>query len=184
MATGARDRRLGPPARWAVRVAIVVLVAWIVVSGVVLWSARQHTDDGLDALERAREQIDAGGLVGGEAAKELGDAEEAFADAHSLADGPVLAPWRAIPLLGSNVRSGASLTAAAERVAAVGQQTASEGRELLDQHPTTGPERLAMLRDLAAVTRRAERSSDTSKHTRVRWSCSGYRCASGWTPAW
>jgi hypothetical protein len=158
MVSGARRARLEPLARWVIGVVAVVLVGWIIASGVVLWSARQHTDDGLDALERARAQIDGSGLLRGDAAAALRDAERAFADAHSLADGPVLAPWRVIPLLGNNVDSVESLTDAAEGVAAVGERAADEAGELLDATPTTGAERLELLQDLADVTRRAERS--------------------------
>jgi len=161
MPTDARGPRLGPTARWVVRVAVVALVAWIVVSGVVLWSARQHTNDGLDALERARTKIEHGGLVPGAASKDLREARQAFEDANSLANGLVMAPWRVIPLVGGNVESVESLTAAAERVAAVGERAAEESGDLLAKHPSTGPERLAVLRELAAVTRRSERALGT-----------------------
>ncbi|HEY8216536.1 MAG TPA: DUF4012 domain-containing protein [Acidimicrobiia bacterium] len=161
MAEGARDPRRGSTARWVIGGLIVVLVAWLLVSGVVVWSARQHVNDGLDALERARTAIDESGLGGGGARSDLRAAKDAFGAASSLAGGPVLAPWRIMPLAGSNVRSVASLTSAAERVAEVGEKAAGRAREILHQHPSTGPERLAMLSDLAAVTRRAERSLRT-----------------------
>ena len=63
MAQGARGPRLGSTARWVIGGLVVALVAWILVSGVVMWSARQHVNDGLDALTRARAAIEEGGLV-------------------------------------------------------------------------------------------------------------------------
>jgi hypothetical protein len=157
MAQGARARR-GSPARWVIGGVIVVLVAWLLVSGVVLWSARQHVNDGLDALQRARSAIDEGGLLRGAAKEDLRAAKDAFADASSLAGGPVLAPWKIVPVVGGNVRSVESLTSAAERVAAVGEEAAGRARQIVQQHPSNGAERLALLRDLARVTRRAQQS--------------------------
>jgi hypothetical protein len=157
MPQGARARR-GSTARWVIGGVIVVLVAWLLVSGVVLWSARQHVNDGLDALQRARTAIDEGGLLRGAAKEDLAAAKDAFADASSLAGGPVLAPWTIVPVAGGNVRSVESLTSAAEQVAAVGERAAGKARTIVQQHPSTGAERLALLRDLAAVTRRAQRS--------------------------
>ncbi len=151
------SRRGGRPGwvRWTIRIVVLVLVVWIAVSGVVLFKTRQHANDGLDALERARGQIDGAGLLRGAATAELRKAKQAFADAHALADGPVLAPWRAIPLVGGNLDSVESLTAAAEQVATVGERAADEASKLLHDDPTTGPERLALLGKLAKITRHA-----------------------------
>jgi hypothetical protein len=157
MAQGARGPRLGSTARWVIGGLVVALVAWILVSGVVMWSARQHVNDGLDALTRARAAIEEDGLVSGAASKELRAARAAFDDAHALAGGFVMVPWRVIPLVGTNVRSVKSLTEAAARVADVGRRAADDSAVLLDQHPSTGPERLEVLRGLAKVTRRAQR---------------------------
>ena len=149
---------MSPTARWVIRIGVVALLAWIVVSGAVLWTARNHTNDGLDSLGRARHELDDGGLLRGDATEELRSARGSFASAHDLANGIVLAPWRVIPLLGANVESGEALTAAAERVAEVAEQSASASKVLLAQHPTTGPERLEMVRRLGAITRRADRA--------------------------
>jgi hypothetical protein len=159
MSAAGRARR-SPVLRWGIRVALIALVAWIVVSGVTLWAARTHTNDGLDALTRARQTLDRGGFLQGGAARELESARSAFADAHDLANGPVLAPWRAIPFLGGNVSSVASLTGAAQQVSQVGADAAHESKKVLDQHPASGAERLATLRRLATITRRANRQLD------------------------
>jgi hypothetical protein len=158
MTTGARDPRVGSRRRWVLVGLVVAFFAWIFVSGVVLWGARQRTNDGLDALERARATISDTGLLRGDVQGPLRTAKHAFEDAHSLADGPVVAPLKIVPFLGGNVRSVGALTAAAERVTAVAEATANRAHELLRQHPTTGPERLEMLRSVADTTRRAERS--------------------------
>lgn len=160
MVARARGPRRGPKARWArwaLGIVLALLVVWIVVSAVVVWQARRHTDDGLDALERARSQLDGGGLLRGDATDDLREAEAAFGSAHDLADGPVLAPWGVIPLVGNNVESVSALTEAAERVAGVGQRAAEASQRVLEEQPTDGPGRLELLAELEAISARAQR---------------------------
>ncbi len=156
MAARARGSRLPPWARWAIRIVLAVLVLWIVASVVVLWQARERTNDGLDALERARAELDGGGLLRGEATDDLREAREHFEAANDLADGALLAPWRVVPLISGNVDSVASLTDAAARVSDVGARTAEASRNVLEARPGAGAERLELLEELEAVTARAE----------------------------
>lgn len=161
MGERARVPRRGSGARWIIVGLVIAFVAWLLVSGVVIWSAHQRVDDGLDALERARTAIDRGGLGGDSAQRELRAAKDAFAAAHSLAGGLVLSPWRFLPLTGENVRSVESLTSKGEHIASVGEVASGKAREVLRQHPSTGSERIALLDALGGVTRRAGRSLQT-----------------------
>ena len=158
MPSRARRRRRGSRVRWFVLGGVAALAAWIVVSGVVVWGARTSTDAGLQDLTRARASIGHGGLLDARAAHALSDAKRDFADAHSETGGVLVAPWRVVPLLGDNFSSVAQLGAAAEHVSEITARAASRAQELLGQHPTSGADRLAMLGDLAKITRRAERA--------------------------
>ena len=145
-----RARRLGPGARWTLRVIAIVVAVWIAASGFMLWQVRAKTTDGLDRLERARDEQ-------GEGRAALAAAGRDFADAHDLADGPVLSPWEYVPLFGQNVRSAESLTRAAERVARVGERAARDAGRLLEQEPGNGFQRLDLLDALGDVAARARR---------------------------
>ena len=161
MAARGRGSRLGPVARWSLRALAVVLVVWVVASGFALFGALSHTSDGLDTLERVRQRLDASALLRGEAVKSLSDARADFARAHDGAGGPVLAPWGAIPLLGSNFSSVDALTAAAERVTAVSERVARESAAVVARRPATGADRLALLDELEKITARADRALGT-----------------------
>jgi hypothetical protein len=157
MPTRARGRRRGSRARWLILGGIAALVAWIIVSGVVVWSARRSTDAGLENLARASASIGHGGLLDVGAARALTDAKRDFGDAESTTGGVLVAPWRVVPLLGDNFRSVAALGSAAATVSAAAARVSGKAQELLGQHPTTGADRLRMLHDLASLTRRAQR---------------------------
>jgi hypothetical protein len=158
MAARARGSRLGPGARWSLVAVLVVLVVWIAASGFMLWRTSSSAGDGLDALERAQGRLNAAALLQGRAAGDLNRARGDFATAHDLADSAVLAPWRVMPLVGSNVSSVEALTGAAERVAAVGERTARASAKVVARQPATGAERLALLAELERISARAERS--------------------------
>jgi hypothetical protein len=130
-------------------------LVWLLVTGGLIFVARQQVSSGLDQLQGARDRLSADALLRGQGLGALQQAERDFADAHSLATNPVLAPWSIIPLAGSNVGAVRALTAGAEHVAAVGARAARDGSAVLRSHPTTGPERLAVLDRVAAVAARA-----------------------------
>ncbi|MCJ7670641.1 MAG: hypothetical protein MUP67_01170 [Acidimicrobiia bacterium] len=120
MAAPTRGSRHGPVARWSFFTVLIALAVWVVASGFVLWRTSSNAGRGLDALERAQGRLNATSLLRGQAADDLARARIDFAAAHDQADSPVLAPWRVIPLLGSNVSSVESLTGAAEQVTGIG----------------------------------------------------------------
>jgi hypothetical protein len=146
--------------RTALRVALVVVLVWLLATVGLIFLARQRVSSGLDTLQSARDHLTADGLLRGQALPALQQAERDFNRAHSLAANPVLAPWSIIPLANSNVDAVRSLTSAAEHVAAVGARAARDGSAALHSHPTTGAERLAVLDRVAAIAGRAARDLD------------------------
>jgi hypothetical protein len=152
-----RQPRFGAPARWAIRVVILVLVVWLVASVVVLLQARSNAVRGLDRLDAVRDELTATELLRGGGREALAAARRDFEAAHDRADNVVLEPWSIIPLASQNIDSAERLTAAAERVARVSERAAAETAELLEATPTTGEERLALLARLEAITGRADR---------------------------
>jgi hypothetical protein len=152
-----RDRtpRFGAPVRWTLRIIGIVLVLWLAGSVVLLVQAGNQASDGLDRLERARDELTTSALLQGGGQTALTRAAADFADAHDTADNPILAPWRAVPLLGDNFGSVAALTAAARDVARIGAEAAEASEAALDASPSTGTDRLAQLDRLEQIAARA-----------------------------
>ena len=146
--------------RTALRVALVVVLAWLLATVGLIFFARQRVSSGLDTLQSARDHLNADSLLRGQGLSALQQAERDFSSAHRLATNPVLAPWSVIPLAGGNVDAVRALTGAAEHVAVVGAQVARDGSAALRSHPTTGAERLAVLDRVAAIAARAARDLD------------------------
>jgi hypothetical protein len=146
-ATRARLRR-------GIRVAVVVLVVWLVATGALLFLARQRVSTGLDRLQRVRGQLTADALLRGKGLGALEAAERDFASAHRLAANLVLKPRsrRAIRPWGV---AGRALTSAADRVAAVGARAARDGTAALRVRPATPQGRIALLDRVAAIAARA-----------------------------
>ena len=146
--------------RIALRVAIVLVLVWLLATVGLIFLARQRVTSGLDTLQSARDQLNADALLRGQGLDALQHAKRDFSSAHSLATNPILAPWSVIPLAGSNVGAVRALTAAAEHVAAVGAQAARDGSAALRSQPATGAERLAVLDRVAAIAARAAHDLD------------------------
>jgi hypothetical protein len=152
-----RAPRFGAPLRWTLWILAVVLVVWFVATGVLLVQAGNRASDGIDGLDRAREELTTAKLLQGDGRDALVQAEADFEDAHDIADNPVLAPWGVVPLAGGNVRSVEALTAAARDVARIGAQAAADSQAALEASPAAGADRLAQLDRLADIADRARR---------------------------
>jgi hypothetical protein len=103
--------------RIALRVAIVLVLVWLLGTIGLIYLARQRVNSGLDTLQSARDRLNADALLRGQGLDALQHAKRDFSSAHSLATNSILAPWSVIPLAGSNVGAVRALTAAAEHVA-------------------------------------------------------------------
>ncbi|MHB1138421.1 MAG: DUF4012 domain-containing protein [Microthrixaceae bacterium] len=103
----------------ALGVVVLLLVAWVVACGVLLMSARDHAEAGLDAMDEfnslAADDIPAFIDSIGDGATEDGlrAASAEFAAANDAAGSPLLAPMRILPMIGRQIRSVDSLSAAA-----------------------------------------------------------------------
>ena len=108
-----------------------------------------------DARQGTRQAVSARRLIGPEAfdgtqAEVLMDqSRRSFELAHRRSSSPLLAPVRAMPVVGRQVHSFSQLTDAASRVAAVATATAKAFGGIPDDARATGPQRVAMLRRLA-----------------------------------
>lgn len=75
----------------------MVLVLWFVASGVLLYTARGRTVDGINRLEDAGEQLTGPGILRGEGQDALAAAFEDFEAAKGSASSPILEPWSVVP---------------------------------------------------------------------------------------
>jgi hypothetical protein len=149
--------RFSAPVRWVLRGVACVVVVWLIASVAMIWLARSSAVNGLDRLQAAREKLSATALLRGEGHDALAAAGDDFQTANDRAGSPVLAPWKIVPLIRQNVQSTEALTAAATTVARVSEQAAAETAAVLEVSPTSGAERIDMLRKLEAITARAAR---------------------------
>lgn len=136
---------------------LLLLVAWLVVCGATLRRARIEAERGIEAVERAEELLSPAELAEGVARDPLAEAGAAFRQARSRLDSPFVLPLEVLPVLGRQVRSARALTVAAGDIAALGRRAVSEAQAALGQPRGTGPERVALLRRLAAAAGRFER---------------------------
>jgi len=135
---------------------IAAVVLWFLAAAVMLWQARQSIESGIDRLEEARDLLSPGDLVQGEGRPVLEAAERDFARARDLAGSPILAPFGFVPLLGAQVRSIESQTAAAAEVVGVGLDAMAQADAVFATTPQAGPERVAMIQEVGGIATQAE----------------------------
>ena len=142
--------------RWRIRWLLVGLgvlaIAWAAVVGARVWSAYGHDRQGLAALDEVRSRTDPTTLTTGSTARALGSAAAQFAAARRDLSGPLVAPVAVVPVFGRQVRSARALSAAAQQVATIGSSFLAEVHDVLDQPHGAGPQRVASLRHLSALS--------------------------------
>jgi len=104
----------------------------------------------------ARRTIETEGFDGSHAEVGMDQARRSFHAAHRRSSSPVLAPLRAVPVLGRQLRSFTELTGAASRIAGVATAGAESVRAVLPDVRPTGSSRVATLRILADRAATAE----------------------------
>ena len=144
-------RRLLRPAT----LALLGLGVWLVVVGLTLTWARNDAARGLDLIEQARSRSSPADLAQGRPAGPLREARSSFESSSRLLGSPVLAPLRLLPVAGRQLRSGHALTKAAAEVAGAGVDAVSGASSALARPHGSGPERVALLRELSGVAGRA-----------------------------
>lgn len=136
--------------------AVLALAVWLVFVGLTLWWARNDATQGLDLIEKARSGMSQRELAQGRASEPLSQAKVSFDSASRLLGSPALAPLRVLPVAGRQLRSGRKLTTAAAEVAGVGASAVGDARSALSRSHRSGPERVALLRELARIAGQAE----------------------------
>jgi len=128
----------------------VVVLLWAVVTAVTLMSARSDLNEGVDALEQARDELSPSDLIEGTGLETLAEAEQAFRDARDKVRGPFVSPLRALPVVGRQIRSVDAMSGAAAGVVSAGSTAIDEAQAELDKDPTA-EERVGTMRNLAAT---------------------------------
>ncbi len=138
--------------RWKIAAAMGVLVAiWAVAAVVDVVVAARHIHQGEAAVQTARQGLSANGVLSGAPVGPLRAAEASFNTAHGLLSSPLLWPVDVLPVAGRQLRSVQDLSGAAEQVAHTGVMTVGRSQALLRLPHTAGPDRVAALRQLAAL---------------------------------
>ncbi len=144
--------------RWFIGAAIIVLLAaWVSILVAKSWSAYHHDQQGLAALQAVRTELGPDDLTSTASVARLEGARAQFDEASSDLSSPLFGPVTVVPVVGRQLRSVRALSAAAGTVSAVGSSFISQVHGVLHQPHGAGPERVASLRELAAVSQSAER---------------------------
>jgi hypothetical protein len=135
-----------------VGVVVVLLVGWAAYVALHAWSAYRHDQRGMADLTAVRDHLDPATVTASTTERSLRTASSEFASAHDALTGPLLAPATWVPVLGRQLRSASSLSAAAQQVATIGATFLAQVHDVLDQPHGAGPERVQSLRHLSALS--------------------------------
>lgn len=156
---------IDPPRRDRVRrllpalfvIVIVLFLAWAGWSAVTALAAARDADAGRDAVQRARDHASPGEIVAGKPLPDLRAARDRFRKAHARIRHPLLAPARILPVVGRQIRAADALTSAATIVTDTAIDAIERGQKILSAPRGSGPQRVALMRNTAALARDAER---------------------------
>ncbi len=140
--------------------ALVLVAAWGAVLAVRTWSAYRHDRAGLAILDTVRSHLDPGTVTAAGTRQELDAAAAEFDAARAQLSGPLVAPVVIVPVLGRQLRSVQALSTAAAEVSTVGASFLGDVHAVLDQPHGAGPDRVASLRHLSALSVAAVRQLD------------------------
>lgn len=130
----------------------MVVAVWGGVSAAKTFSAYRHDKQGLAALELVKSNLTPGELTSSGSVHTLEVARAEFAAARSDLSSPLFAPVTVVPVLGRQFRSVRALSAAAGTVSTVGASFLTEVHGVLDEPHGAGPERVASLHRLSALS--------------------------------
>jgi hypothetical protein len=147
--------------RWLIAtIVIVVVVVWLLVIGTKAMSAYRNDKRGLALLEQVKSNLSPGELTSSESQRLLDSAHAQFADAQSDLSSPLFAPVTIVPVIGRQFRSVKALSVAAGTVSSVGSSFLSQVHAVLNEPHGAGPERVASLRTLSAISLSSARQLD------------------------
>jgi hypothetical protein len=143
--------------RWLIAIGVVVIIgAWAALLAAKSVSAYHHDQRGLASLEQVKSNLTPDESTISSSIDQLDAAQAEFNQAKSDLSSPLFAPVAILPVLGRQFRAVQDLSAAAGTVSGVGSTFLSQVHEQLNQPHSAGPERIASLRKLAAVSASAE----------------------------
>jgi len=138
---------------WIVGGAVAVLVvAWAAFVAAGVWSAYHHDVRGMARLTAVRDNLDPTTVTSASTEQSLRTASAEFGAAHSDLSGPLMAPATWVPVLGRQLDSARALSSGAQQVATIGATFLAQVHDVLDQPHGAGPERVASLRRLSALS--------------------------------
>jgi Protein of unknown function (DUF4012) len=145
--------------RWRITAAVIALVAiWAVAAVVDVVVAADHIHHGEAAVQSARQGLSADAILSGAPVTSLRSAQSSFSSAHGLLSSPLLWPVDVLPVAGRQLRSVQDLSGAAEQVAHTGIGAVGQSQSLLRLPHSAGPERVAVLQQLATLAASTHRS--------------------------
>ncbi|HEV7886609.1 MAG TPA: DUF4012 domain-containing protein [Acidimicrobiales bacterium] len=138
----------------------LAVVGWLGLCGMLLLGAKSDASRGLAAVNAAKKLTAPDDLLAGAPVRPLGAARSAFRSAHRRLSHPLLAPLKAVPVAGRQLRAAEAMAGAASQVADVGADSVDEARAALQLPHGNGAERIALLRRLHDVAARASSRLD------------------------
>lgn len=139
----------------------LVVAAWIVFAGALLAAAAFDVWAGTRAIESARAQASASDLFEGRPLPDLRTAHRRLGAASRRISNPVLAPVRAAPFVGRQLRSLGAQARAGATVADAGAIAVAATQSALDRHDEGLSSKSVLARQLAAVAEEAGRRLST-----------------------
>jgi hypothetical protein len=147
-----------PPARWARWARRGVAVAagiWLGAAAATLLVAWWHAERAADRLAVAVDGASAGSLLSGRSLADLRAARADFAAANTRSGSALLAPLRAVPLVGRQIEAAGALSGAAVEVLDTGIEAVEASREQVEHAREGGSARIVALETVADIAREA-----------------------------
>jgi hypothetical protein len=146
--------------RIVVLVGAGLVLVWLVAVAWLLVGARSEMAAGTRDLRAVRRDASISSLVEPTSREELAAAAGHFDAAEAKVDSPVLAPLGLVPVASRHLRSARRVVDASQEGTEVAQGALGSLIELTERPRSAGPERVATLRDLAAVAASAHDDLD------------------------
>lgn len=137
--------------------AAFVMLGWTAAAGASLLRARTDLEAGLASVQRAQKLTSPADLVDGRPLADLREAAGAFDRGHARMSSVWVTPFKVLPIVGRQLRSATALAGAAARISDVGLEAGTAAQRALQRPNATGPERIALLRELGRVATDADR---------------------------
>jgi hypothetical protein len=134
--------------------AVAAVVGWLAAAVVLVLLARSELHAGIDSAEQIRDTSTPHAIARGRLLHPAREAEAHFARARRRLGSPVLWPVDVLPIAGRHLSAVRRVSASARDVMGVATRTLEEARRAVNAPHATGPDRLAMLQQVASTLRR------------------------------